>query len=139
MAGSGVILDAGPIVAYLANDEEYHGWATAQLQRHTGPLITCEAVLGEAFFLLRRLSRHRRLLRQMLADGMFDLAFHLSDHQMAVSELMKSYADVPMSLADACLVRLSEIHPRLPVLTLDSDFLIYRRARRQHIPVILPE
>jgi predicted nucleic acid-binding protein len=140
MAGSkaGIILDSGPLVAYLASDEQYHTWATEQFKKHDGPVITCEAVISEAWFLLRHSPRHLRRLQAMLADGVFDLSFHLEDEAVEVRSLMDRYESVPMSLADACLVRLSELHPRVPVMTLDSDFLIYRRHGRQAINVISP-
>lgn len=137
-ASLGLLLDTGPLVAYLATDELHHDWATQQFMRHDGPLITCEAVIGEAWFLLRHLPRHLSRLHTMLADGVFDLSFHLADEAPAISALMTRYNDVPMSLADACLVRLSELHPKVPLITLDSDFFIYRRHGRQMIPVISP-
>lgn len=135
----GILLDTGPLVAYLAEDEQHHAWATGQFKELEGALITCEAVMSEAWFLLRRLPRHLARLRAMLADGVFDLSFHLEDEAAAISALMARYDDVPMSLADACLVRLSELYPKLPLLTLDSDFKVYRRLGRQLIPVITPE
>ena len=134
-----VLLDTGPLVAYLVDDEQHHDWATEQFSRHDGPLVTAEAVISEAWFLLRRFPRHLRILRQMLADEVFNLSFHLEDEGAAVSVLMDRYGDVPMSLADACLVRLSELHPKLPLLTLDSDFKVYRRHGRQLIPVVAPQ
>ena len=138
-ATRGILLDTGPLVAYLDNDERHHAWATEQFMRHDGPLITCEAVISEGWFLLRRLPHLLGRLRAMLADGVFDLSFHLEDEAKAISALMDRYNDVPMSLADACLVRLSERHPKLPLLTLDSDFKVYRRHGRQLIPVIYPK
>lgn len=138
-ASKGIILDTGPLVAYLADDEQHHAWATQQFIWHDGPLITCEAVVSEAWFLLRHLPHHLSRLRAMLADGVFDLSFHLEDEAAAISKLMDRYDDVPMSLADACLVRLSELHTKLPLVTLDSDFKIYRRHGRQMILVISPE
>lgn len=137
-ASRDILLDTGPLVAYLAEDEQHHAWATDQFKLLDGALITCEAVVSEAWFLLRRLPRHLSRLRAMLADGVFNLSFHLEDEAAAISALLDRYDDVPMSLADACLVRLSELHPKLPLLTLDSDFKIYRRHGRQLIPVILP-
>ena len=137
-ASRGILLDTGPLVAWLAEDEQSHAWAVEQFRQHDGALITCEAVISEAWFLLRRLPRHLARLRAMLADGVFDLSFHLEDEAAAISALMDRYDDVPMSLADACLVRLSELHPKLPLLTLDADFKVYRRHGRQLIPVICP-
>lgn len=137
-ANSGIILDTGPLVAYLVDDEQHHDWATEQFSLHDGPLVTAEAVISEAWFLLRRTPRHLRQLTQMLADGVFNLSFHLKDEGAAVSALMDRYDNVPMSLADACLVRLSELHPKLPLVTLDSDFKVYRRHGRQFLPVVAP-
>jgi predicted nucleic acid-binding protein len=101
-------------------------------------LVTCEAVLTEAFYLLRRFRPQGAALRVMLADGVFDLTFSLGKERAFVVGLMERYQDVPMSLADACLVRLAELRPSMPVLTLDGDFRIYRRNKRQQIPVIAP-
>lgn len=137
-ASRGILLDTGPLVAYLADDEQHHEWATEQFRQHDGPAITCEAVISEAWFLLRNQPRHLARLQAMLADGVFDLSFHLENEAVPIVKMMSRYSDVPMSLADACLVRLSEMHPKLPLLTLDSDFQIYRRHGRQMIPVLCP-
>ncbi len=137
-AKQNVLLDTGPLVAWLAEDEQHHKWTVDQFKRLDGALITCEPVISEAWFLLRNQARHLARLRAMLADGVFDLSFHLEDEATAVSRMMERFHDVPMSLADACLVRLSELNPKLPLLTLDSDFKIYRRHSRQLIPVLCP-
>lgn len=131
-------MDTGPLVAYLAEDEQHHQWATSQFMQHDGPVFTCEAVISESWFLLRHAPRHQSRLQAMLADGAFDLSFHLEDEAAGISALMDRYADVPMSLADACLVRLSELHPKLPLITLDSDFKVYRRHGRQLIHIVSP-
>jgi predicted nucleic acid-binding protein len=137
-ASRGVLLDTGPLVAYLAADERFHEWATRQFQTFDGPIITCEAVISEAWFLLRHKPRHIRQLQSMLGDGVFDLSFHLENESGRVAKMMDRYGDIPMSLADACMVRLSEINAKLPLLTLDSDFNVYRRHGRQLIPVLCP-
>lgn len=133
-----VILDTGPLVAYLDQDERHHGWACEQFGQIEGTLVTCESVLSEAFFIIQTLPRHRGVLRQMIRERIFDLGFSVAKEGRAVAELMEQYRDVPMSLADACLVRISELWPDAPVFTLDSDFRFYRRNRRQQIPVIAP-
>lgn len=133
-----VILDTGPLVAYLDKTEEHHDWAEDALGSVTGRLITNDAVLSEALFLLNAFPQHCAAVHQMLRNGMFDLSFSLARESVAVANLMDSYRDVPMSLADACLVRLSELHPQCPVLTLGSDFGIYRRNKRDLIPHIAP-
>jgi predicted nucleic acid-binding protein len=133
-----VLLDTGPLVAYLNMDDAHHAWACEQLARDSERLVTCEAVLTEAFYLLRRHRPQMAALGVMLADGVFDLTFSLSKERAFVAGLMEQYRDLPMSLADACLVRLSELLPAIPVLTLDADFRVYRRNKRQQIPVIAP-
>lgn len=68
------------------------------------------------------------------------LAFlmRIQDQLADLRPLMKRYRNRPISLADACLVRLSELHPRGRIFTLDSDFLIYRRHGNKVIPVLMP-
>ena len=138
MPTDNILLDTGPLVAYLNADDAHHSWACEQLARDPARLVTCEAVLTEAFYLLRRHRPQRAALGAMLADGVFDLTFSLGKERAFVAGLMEQYRDVPMSVADACLVRLSELRPAMPVLTLDADFRIYRRNKRQQIPVIAP-
>jgi uncharacterized protein len=132
------ILDTGPLVAYLDEDEHHHGWVCEQFAQLEGALLTCESVLSEAFFILRTLSPHRTALRRMMSEDSFDLGFSLAKEGSAVAALMEQYRDVPMSLADACLVRMSERWPDAPVFTLDSDFRFYRRNKRQALPLICP-
>ena len=62
----------------------------------------------------------------------------MEDEIERLVELQRAYADVPMSLADACLVRMTELHEEARVLTTDSDFRLYRRNRRQVIPLLVP-
>ena len=133
-----VLLDTGPLVALLNGRERHHGWVRARLGELRPPLLTCEAVLAEAAYLLRRLDPAASTLMALLDRGALRLAFHLSANQEPVARLMARYADIPMSLADACLVRMSELHPRSSVLTFDDDFRVYRRNGRQVIPVIAP-
>lgn len=102
-------------------------------------MLTCEAVLSEAHFLLRDLPLARRAISGMSEDGIFLVAFNYEEQKAFVSKLLEKYADVPMSFADACLVRMSELYPDSAVFTTDSDFKIYRRNGRQQIPLIFPE
>ena len=103
------------------------------------PLLTCEAVVVEACFLARRLVRDgQNKVLEIVRRGTLDLSFSLSGEIDQAVRLAKKYSDVPMSLADACLVRLSELHPAGLLLTLDRDFTIYRRSRRQRIPLLSP-
>lgn len=135
---SRVVIDTGPIVALLNRNDAQHDWTRAVLERVEPPLLTCEAVLSEACFLLRRIQGGQAAVLELVARGVVNVAFSLAREVALVRKLMTRYASVPMSLADACLVRMSELDEKATVLTLDSDFAIYRRNRRQIIPTIRP-
>lgn len=135
MAAS-VLVDAGFIVALLSRRDTHHRWAASQARRHPPPWKTCEAVLSEAFHLLGA-SGHAplvTLLRRTALVPVFDLGDNLDN----VLRLMDKYADVPASLADACLVRMTETLASPVLLTTDSDFRVYRRHGRQVVPAVLP-
>ena len=74
----------------------------------------------------------------MLRREALVLQFELSDHLEEVLALMDKYANLPMSLADACLVRMSEILPDPIVITTETHFRIYRRHSRQIVPCLMP-
>ncbi len=133
-----VILDTGPLVAYLDKREEYHAWARHQFEEMDEAGISCEAVITEACFLLADQKRALAKIADYLARGVIRLDFALSDNHAHVFTLMRKYADQPMSLADACLVSMAEELPRSRVFTLDSDFKIYRLANRRAVPCIAP-
>jgi predicted nucleic acid-binding protein len=105
----------------------------------THPMLTCEAVVSECAFLLATHDPGARRLFALLNDDIVRLGFDLEDHREAVSRLMDKYRQVPMALADACLVRMAEYHINSRVFTVDSDFRIYRRHGRQAIPLIFPK
>ncbi len=132
------IVDTGPIVALLDRMDRDHKWAVDQSRRLPPRMITCEAVLSEAHFLTREVPGARDRIESWLSDGWLAVSFDAQDHHSAVHDLMGRYSKVPMSFADACLVRMSELHPETPIFTLDSDFRVYRRNRRQAIPLICP-
>jgi|SRR6266480_536026 len=131
------LVDAGFLVALLSRRDTNHRWAAAQAPRVPPPWITCEAVLSETFHLLG--GRGTRSLAALLRRGAVVCAFRFADDMDAVVKLLEKYSDVPMSFADACLVRMTETlnHPML--LTTDADFRIYRRHGRQIIPCVLPD
>lgn len=132
------IIDTGPIVAFLNANDSYHAWAREVLGTIEPPLSTCEAVLSECCFLLQRIPKGHHAVLNLVARGVIQVEFSLRDEFSAVRRLMERYASVPMALADACLVRMSELNLRATVLTLDGDFRIYRRNRRQVIPLLSP-
>lgn len=131
------LVDTGILVALLNRNEPAHPWVKAQLATLAPPLLTCEAVITEACFLTQNLPRGALTVMELL-NRIIAIGLQLKPEHEAITQLMKTYADVPMSFADACLVRMSELHPECCLLTLDSDFLIYRRFRNQVIPTLMP-
>lgn len=133
-----VVIDAGPVVALLNRRDRYHAWAREVLDTVEPPIYTCEAVLSEACFLLGRIGDAPQAVLTLLAENVLKVDFRMLSEIDALRNLMRKFADVPMSLADACLVRMTEIDAQSVVVTLDSDFRVYRRNRRQVIPTIMP-
>jgi uncharacterized protein len=135
MAAS-VLADTGFLVALLNRRDTRHRWAVEQASRFSPPWSTCEAVLSEAFHLLR--GRGGPSLSALLRRRALLVGFALADDLESVIRLMQKYADVPMSLADACLVRMTETRSNALIPTADADFRIYRRHGRQVVPCALP-
>lgn len=133
------LLDTGPLVSFLGSGQEYHSWTLDQWKRLSPPLLTCEPVLTEAAFLLAREGRGFDSIFALLERGVIRVALSVQDEQPDLRALMHRYRNRPMSLADACLVRLAELHPDGEVFTLDSDFRIYRRHGNKVIPLLMPD
>jgi len=133
------IVDTGPLVAFLNARDPHHAWARETFDTFRLPLVTCEAVLSEACFLVGRAKGGQNGILGLVSRGVVALDFHLLSEFEAVRKLMTKYASVPMSLADACLVRMTEIDARATLLTFDDDFRVYRRNGRQAVPVIMPD
>ena len=131
-----VIIDSSALVALLDPRDQHHRWARTAVANLSPPWLTCEAVVVEAFFLLAQAGAARLVL--LLGDGRLRVAYGVRDEGKPVFELMAKYAGVPMSLADACLVRMSETLPDPVVVTTDDDFKIYRRHSRQVVPCLQP-
>jgi predicted nucleic acid-binding protein len=129
------IVDTGPLVAFFDRSERHHHWAAERLEELDAPLLVCEPVLTEALCLLGRFPRAQDALFGLLQNGALVAAFRLEEHIAALHRLLRKYRDTPMSLADACVVRMAEIHEDHSVLTLDSDFTVYRKHGR--IPITL--
>ena len=127
-----VLVDAGFLVALVSRRDAYHSWAAAQSANYPPPWITCEAALSEAIHLLG--VRGGMALLALLRRGSLRPAFDLGDQLEPTLKLMEKYADVPMSLADACLVRMTETLSDSLILTTDSDFQVYRRHSRHVVP-----
>jgi uncharacterized protein len=131
-----VLVDAGFLVALLSRRDANHRWASTQSPNLPPPWTTCEAVLSEAFHILGEAGRPA--LSALLRRGAVRCSFQLEKHIEEVISLVEKYADVPMSLADACLVRMTEALPDPVLLTTDTDFRIYRRHSRQAVPCVMP-
>jgi predicted nucleic acid-binding protein len=132
------IVDTGPLVAFFDRDERHHRWVSERVEELEAPLLVCEPVLTETAYLLARHSRAQDALFGLLQNGALSIAFRLEEHVGEVHGLLQKYRDTPMSLADACVVRMAELHERHAVLTLDSDFLVYRKHGRAALPLIYP-
>ncbi len=134
-----VIVDAGVLVAVSDPDTEEHTWAREEAARLPVPFLTSEAVLTETAFLLARDGFDADELFEMAESGIILVNLDFNTERKHLRTLMRSYRDVPMSLADATLVRLSELHRDCRVFTLDTDFHVYRRQWNKLIPVLMPE
>lgn len=133
-----VILDTGPLVAFLNSRDKYHDWALEQWATIRPPLLTCEAVVSEACFLLRHWNKGTRSIFELLERKALAISFCLADNIMPISASLKKYESVPMSMADACLVRMAELHDGSSIITLDTDFQVYRKHKRRLIPLLTP-
>jgi predicted nucleic acid-binding protein len=132
------IVDTGPLVAFFDRAEQHHRWAAAHIEELEAPLLVCEPVLAEAMYLLARYSRAHDALFELLQNGALRIAFRIEEHVTALRQLIRKYRDTPMSLADACIVRMAEIYERHAVLTLDSDFSVYRKHGRVPLTLVYP-
>ena len=132
-----VLVDAGFVVALLSKRDAHHQWAVTQAHDFAPPWSTCEAALSEAYHLLGEFGAPS--LGQLLRRRAVVVTFGLSQSIEPVTKLIEKYADVPMSLADACLVRMTETLGDPIILTTDEDFRVYRRHSRQVVPCVAPE
>lgn len=133
-----VLLDSSALVAALRERDSEHEWARMSFHALTEPVITCDAVLSECFFLLAGWSRGKEMLCELLEDEIIKTDFQACENISHLARLIRRYADTPMSYADACLVRMSELFHDSTIFTMDRDFAIYRRNGRQIIPLIAP-
>ena len=135
----GALVDTGPLVALLDRRDAHHAWARKLLDTVQAPMRTCEAVVSEACFLLRRVDGGAQKLLDLVERNIVLVTFRLQGEVVLVRKLVARYANVPMAFADACLVRMTELDAAATVVTLDKGFRVYRKHGRQAVPVILPE
>ena len=138
MAVTEVLVDTGPLVAYFNRRDKHHDWVVERWATLFDPVLTCESVISEAAFLLGEDGLDTEKLWSALERGVVQVQFGFAAHQRDLLRLLRKYQDQPMSVADACLVRLSELTDRSVIFTTDEDFRIYRRHGRGLIPLIAP-
>ena len=129
------IADTGFLVGFANRNDRFHGWSVGIAEQISSPLFSCEAVLAETAFHLGDSS----IVFDMLRSGLVAISFAAIDHLAQLEMLATRYADRRPDFADLCLIRMSELHPKLPVITVDrEDFRVYRRNKRETIPIICP-
>jgi len=132
------ILDTGPLVSLFDQAERHHKWAADRIREMDPPLLICEPVLAEAMYLLARLSGVPDAVLGLLESRAISIAFRVEEHVPAMRTLLRKYQDRPMSFADACIVRMSELYDHHAILTLDSDFSVYRKHGRLPLDIVHP-
>ncbi|HWA28010.1 MAG TPA: PIN domain-containing protein [Lacunisphaera sp.] len=136
MAGARIIVDTGPLVGFLDADDQWHDWSVARFNELPGPYLTCEAVISEASYLLGAQGDDKLL--EMVEAGVLEVVALLPREASKLRQVMKRHAG-RVQYADACLLRLSELHPAARVVTTDTrDFRIYRHNRSERLPLICP-
>jgi len=135
---SDIIVDAGPLAALMVRTDDHHVWSLDRLRELPPPFLTCEPVLAEVAHLVRRVRHGLERFVELLTSDLLRVEFDLMTERAAFGRLLHKYADRPMSLADACLVRLAELHDGATVLTIDGDFAVYRKHGRRIIPLLTP-
>lgn len=133
-----VLLDTGPLVAFLDRRDHHYPWAYEQFKQLPFLFITCEPVLTEAVHLLARANVRPESVLELVRSGAIRIGFDMQSEVRALQRLLAQYENVPMDLADACLMRLAATHPEASVFTVDSDFYIYRQGSGQALSVVHP-
>jgi predicted nucleic acid-binding protein len=129
------IADTGFLIAFVSPRDSHHKWAARLAEKITEPLLTCDAVLVEAAF---HIGSAKKVL-ELVEDGLITPVLTVREHLKRLTELATTYADRQPDLADLCLIRLSELYPKYPVITTDiAGFRVYRRGRREIIPLLTP-
>lgn len=131
-----LLVDTGPIVAWLDRSDQWHEAAVDVTQTHGAPFRTSEPVLAEACYILRHHPKAITRLGKWLRSGILEIPFRVEDHADRVFALMHKYQDLPMSLADASLVRMVERQLGERLFTFDRHFTIYRDEKRRRIPLL---
>jgi uncharacterized protein len=134
---SGVLVDAGPLVALLSKNDANHDRARQMFAECVPPFRCCEAVVAEACFLMRKVHAAGPAdVVALGARGVYRIAISAEEHWANIEALLKRYSDRPISFADACLIRCAEIHQEARIATFDTDFGVYRWARNRKFELL---
>lgn len=132
-----VLLDTGCIVAFLDRSEAHHASCAAAVSDANFSLVTCEPVIAEACYLVRKLRGAADAILDNVERGVFGIPFRVDQSARPLRALMKKYAQVPMDLADACLVHLATELGTGRILTLDGDFRVYRWGKNRPFELLI--
>lgn len=124
-------------MALLDRSEQHHRECVDAVSTLGAPLITCEAVIAESCYLLRDIDGAAAAVLENVDRGIFQIPYRLTGNAGGVRKLMRKYADAPMDFADACLVDMASDYRTGRILTLDSDFRIYRWGRNRPFELLL--
>lgn len=134
-----ILIDTGLLVAILDKSDRFHNWATQTVANLPSPFLTCEPVITEACFLLKNVYGGEDAVMGLVSSGNIQISFYMNEEINPIRKLMQQYQNVPMSLADGCLVRMSKLIAGSSILTLDSDFRVYRKHKNEIIDLIIPD
>jgi uncharacterized protein len=132
------IVDTGPLVAFFDRAERHHQWVSQRVKELEAPLLVCEPVITETMHLLSRRATAQNAILDLIRKGALSFAFRIEEHVGELSRFLQKYRDRPMSLADACILRMAEMYEHHAILTLDSDFAVYRKHGRVPLTLIHP-
>ena len=133
-----VLLDTGVIVALLDRNERFHRKCADAIAETAAPLVTCEAAIAEACYLLRNLKGASEVVVENVAAGVFQIPFQLQQSAIGIRQILRKYRDRHVDLADACLIHLANHFGTGQILTLDHDFEVYRWGRNSSFELLVP-
>ncbi len=133
-----VLLDTGVILALLDLRERAHAHCSHVLENLRRPLVTCEAVIAESCYLLRRRPDAVGAILANVESGFFAVPFQVSRSASQIQAILYKYRDTPADFADACLIHMANELNTGDILTLDSDFAHYRWRRTRSFRLLIP-
>jgi uncharacterized protein len=133
-----ILVDASFLVSVYDKQEPYHRQCMEALDQVNQPLATCEPVVTEAIYLLRRLPGAQQAILASIQEGQLEIPFQLADAADGVLARYTKYRDTPCDFADACLIAMANALGTGDILTLDRDFMHYRWKRNRRFRLLIP-